>query len=64
MIGRFLSKCVKVVTVPIDACEAALDLATGGDGSKWSRKQMQDAVPCLSSARDAVCEILQDLDDK
>ena len=63
MIGNLLSKAVKVVTVPLDICDAGVDLMTGGDGSKSSRESLKDAVPCLSSLRDAVCDVLDELDD-
>jgi len=63
MIGHILSKVVKVVTVPLDVCDAGLDLLTGGDGSKQGREQVKDAFPCLSSLRDAACDVLEELDE-
>lgn len=63
MIGKLLSKAVKIVTVPIDICEAGIDCMTGGDGKKESRKQQADELPCLSTPRDAICDVLESLDD-
>ena len=62
MIGKLLSKVVKVATVPLDLGDAVADLLTGGDGKKQGRKQIQETVPCLSSLRDAACDVLEDLD--
>jgi len=62
MIGTLLSKALKVVTVPFDLGDACADILTGGDGKKQGRKQIQDSIPCLSSLRDAACDVLEDLD--
>ena len=63
MIGRFLSKVVKIATCPIDIAEAVVDTITGGDGSKSSRARMKADLPCPSNARDAICNALKDIDD-
>ena len=63
MLGKLLSKTLRVVTVPLDLFDAVLDLATGGTGTKASRKSLQDEVPCVSSLRDAACDIFESLDD-
>ena len=57
-----MSKAVKLVTVPLDLGDAVADILTGDDGKKQGRKQIQEAVPCLSSLRDAACDVLEDLD--
>ena len=62
MIGKLLSKAVKVATVPLDAMEAGFDLATGGDGKKRGREELKDSLPMPSNLRDAVCDVLEDLD--
>ena len=61
MFGSFLSSVVKVVTVPIDIVESVADVATGGTGTKRSKRQ--SGLPLLSDLRDAACKPLEDLDD-
>lgn len=51
MFGKLISNIIKVVTVPIDIAESAVDVVTGGDGSKES-KNLSD-MPRLSELRDA-----------
>ena len=63
MIGKLLSKAIKVVTVPIDIAEVGIDLITGGSGSKRSREKLKDEIPMISSLRDEVCDVLEDLDN-
>ena len=63
MIGKILSKAIKIVTLPIDAGEAMLDCMTGGDGKKASRKKFAQDVPSLSTPRNALCDVLESLDD-
>jgi hypothetical protein len=62
MFGSLISGIIKVATLPIDAVEAVVDVATGGDGSKRSRS-LSDAN-ILSSARDAVCDAVEESLDK
>ena len=62
MIGTLLSGIVKVVTCPIDMLEAVGDVIDGGDGSKESREEWAEDIPALSKPRDAICEVLEDLD--
>ncbi len=62
MIGKLLSTVVKVATLPIDVGEAMLDCMTGGDGKKDSRKHFRQDVPSLTTPRDAICDLLEDLD--
>ncbi len=61
MFGSFLASVVKVATCPIDIAESVMDAATGGDGSKESKRRI--GVPMLSELRDAACKPLEDLDD-
>lgn len=60
MFGSFLSSVVKVVTCPIDIAESVMDVASGGDGSKESKRFGH--MPLLSDLRDAACKPLEDLD--
>ena len=60
MIGKLLSKAVKVVTLPIDLVEGTLDVLSGGDGSKESRKQGDSP---FSGIRDGACKVLEELDE-
>jgi len=59
MIGNILSGVVKIVTSPIDIAESAIDILSGGDGSKESKSISE---PILSSIRDGICKGLEDLD--
>ena len=61
MLGNLLSKTIKLITVPVDMVESVLDVATGGDGSKASKKS--SGLPLPSELRDAICQPLEDLDD-
>lgn len=61
MFGSLISGIIKVATLPIDMAESAMDVATGGDGSKRSKKH--SGVPLLSELRDGVCKAAEDLDE-
>ena len=62
MIGKILSRVVRVWPVPLDLLDAGADLLTGGDGKKRGRQEIKDAVPMPSNLRDAMCDVLEDLD--
>lgn len=65
MFGKLLSSAIKVVTLPVDAANAAMDMATGGDGSKRSRTNPGDCTPLgeLEKLRDQVADAAEDIDD-
>ena len=50
-------KILKVVTLPLDAINIVADIATTGDGSKSSRKDVP-LLGDLEKARDAIAEDL------
>jgi hypothetical protein len=54
-----------VVTLPIDALSAGLDIVTGGSGSKRSRTNPNDFNPLgdLERLRDRIAESAEDIDD-
>lgn len=56
MIGKLLSDAIKIATIPIDVAEIALDLTTGGDGSRKELKQSD--LPLASNLRDEVTKVL------
>ena len=60
MIGKLLGAAVRIVTIPVDVVEIAMDMATGGSGSKASRQSSD--MPMLSNLRDKVAETLEDID--
>jgi hypothetical protein len=60
MFGSIISAAIKVVTVPIDIAEATVDVVSGGDGSKQSRKQSDANI--LSEVRDGICNAIEDID--
>lgn len=61
MFGSILSGLVKVATCPIDIAESVMDVATGGDGSKASKRQA--GLPLPSELRDGACKALEEIDD-
>jgi len=61
MIGKLLSRAIKIATCPIDVAESALDVVTGGDGSKRSKQESD--VPRLGNLRDGICKGLEDIDN-
>jgi hypothetical protein len=61
MFGNLISKTIKLATLPLDAAESIVDVATGGDGSKRSKRRA--GVPLPSELRDAVCRAAKDLDN-
>lgn len=61
MFGSLISKTIKIVTLPLDMAESVADVATGGDGSKASKRS--SGVPLPSELRDAACKAAEDLDD-
>lgn len=62
MFGKLLSSAIKVVTLPVDAANAAMDIATGGDGSKRSRSECP-LTGDLEHLRDVVADAAEDIDD-
>jgi len=63
MFGKLLSSAIKVVTLPIDAANIALDVATGGDGSKESRNDDLNPLSDLENIRDRIAESAEEIDD-
>ena len=62
MIGKFLSTAIRVVTLPVDAASAAVDVAIGGDGSKRSRTDGSNPFGMLEEIRDAVADTAEEID--
>jgi hypothetical protein len=64
MFGKLLSKTLKVVTLPIDAANAAMDMATGGTGTKRSRNDPNNPNPfsLAEELRDNVADAAEDID--
>ena len=60
MFGSIFSDLIKVATLPVDIVEAVADVATGGDGSKESRKQ--NPANMMSEIRDGVCKAVEKID--
>lgn len=65
MFGKLISSAIKVATLPLDATNAALDVVSGGDGSKRSRTNTSDLNPLgeLENIRDAVADTAEAIDD-
>lgn len=64
MIGKILGTTIKVVTLPVDATNAAMDVLCGGDGSKKSRNSVASPFTLLENVRDAVVETVEEIDNE
>lgn len=62
MLGKLLSSAIKVVTLPLDAANAGMDMLCGGDGSKDSRNSYDSPLSALETLRDEVTEAAEDID--
>lgn len=65
MFGKLISSAIKVVTLPVDAANAAMDVVTGGDGSKRSRNHPDNCSPLAlaEQIRDQVAKAAEDIDE-
>jgi len=63
MFGELLSSAIKISTLPVDAVNIGMDIATGGDGSKQSRNGCDSPLSMLEQARDALADAAEDIDD-
>lgn len=61
MFGSLLKIATKVVTSPLDVVDVGFDAATGGDGSKHSRRD--SPLSGLIDTRDDVANAFVELDD-
>lgn len=65
MFGKLISGVIKTVTLPVDAASAGLDIITGGDGSKRSRRNGEvfpNPFALIEEVRDRVCESAEEID--
>ena len=62
MFGKLITSVIKVATLPVDIVESAVDVATGGDGSKESKEMF--GMPRLGELRDAINKGIEDALDK
>lgn len=65
MFGKLLSSALKVVTLPIDVANAAVDIVTMGDGTKKSRTGKDNFFPTnnLEQFRDKIADELKKIDE-
>mgnify|MGYP007100046666 CR=1 FL=1 len=64
MFGKLISSAIKVATLPLDAANAAQDIAFGGSGSKSSRtKDDFNPLGDLERLRDKVADAAEEIDD-
>ncbi len=63
-IGKIIGTGIRVVSLPLDAANAGLDIATGGSGSKRSRNSDDfNPLSALEQLRDEVAETADEIDD-
>lgn len=60
MFGSLLGGITKAVTLPLDVVDIGLDIVTGGDGSKYSRRD--SVLSPIVDIRDDVVDSLNELD--
>ena len=63
MFGKLLGSAIRIVTLPIDAVNIGLDLATGGDGSKESRTDFPSPTALAEQIRDKLAEAAEEIDE-
>lgn len=64
MFGKLISSAIKIVTLPVDAASAALDIAAGRDGSKESRTADDyNPAAALERLRDKVADAAKKADE-
>lgn len=65
MFGKLLSSAIRVVTLPIDAANATMDMATGGSGTKRSRNDplCPNPLSLAEELRDNVADAAKSIDD-
>lgn len=61
MFGDLLSSAIRITTLPLDAANIAMDVATGGSGSKHSRSD--SPLGALEEIRDAIADTAQEIDE-
>lgn len=61
MIGKILSKAVKIVTLPVDIIEGTFDVMSGGDGSVSSRRDSGAAM--MTEIREGICKAIESIDE-
>jgi hypothetical protein len=64
MFGKLLSSTIKLVTLPIDAANAGMDILCGGDGSKRSRNGYDSPLSVVEKLRDHVAKSAEEADEK
>jgi hypothetical protein len=63
MFGQLISSGIKIVTLPIDATNAGLDVLAGGNGSKRSRLDCPNPLSLAEEIRDAVADAAESIDN-
>lgn len=64
MIGKLIGTAIRVVTLPLDAANAGMDILTGGDGTKKSRADLESPLTILEEIRDRTAEAAEEIDEK
>lgn len=61
MFGSLLKSATRIATSPLDIADIGLDVVTGGNGSKSSRRD--SLLSGLIESRDDVADAFEELDD-
>lgn len=66
MLGKLLGTAIRVVTLPLDAANAGLEIITGDSGTKRQRTNSATCSPLgdLERLRDRIAETADEIDDR
>jgi hypothetical protein len=64
MLGKLIGTAIRVVTLPIDAANAGMDILNGGDGTKRSRRDDWNPLGGLEELRDRIAETAEEIDER
>lgn len=62
MLGKLIGTAIRVVTLPVDAANAGMDIMCGGSGTKRSRMSDDSPLTMLEELRDRIAETAEDID--
>lgn len=66
MLGKLIGTAIRVVTLPLDAANAGLEILTGDSGTKRQRTNSATCSPLgdLERLRDRIAETADEIDER